>query len=143
MKRKRYIALLIIASALAFSLSGFFAKNRGKLNRLHYDKEKELRLIWRNYTVYKTTRGRNTIAILYKIKNNKKIITPHNWVEITTEAEIANSIIWHATNSAEILGPDGVLYGFLVYRSADQVSLLLIDENTLRLYYHYIRTSKD
>jgi hypothetical protein len=35
------------------------------------------------------------------------------------------------------------LYGFLVYRSADQVGILLIDENTLRLYYHYIRTSKD
>jgi len=143
MKRKRYIALLIIALALAFSLSGFFGKNRGKLNRLHYDKENELRLNWRNYTVYKSSRGRNTIAILYKIKNNKKIITPHNWVEITTEAEMANSIIWHTTNSAEILGPDGVLYGFLVYRSADQVSLLLTDENTLRLYYHFVRTSKD
>lgn len=142
-RRKEYIFLAIIALVLASSLLGFFTKNRGKVKLLHYDKENELRQNWRNYTVYKRVQGMHTIALFYKIKNEKKIIMPYDWTEVTTEAEIEKSKIWFAANSAEILGQNDMLYGFLVYRSEDHVCILVIDENTIRLYYHYIRTSKD
>jgi hypothetical protein len=33
------------------------------------------------------------------------------------------------------------MYGYLVHRSADRANVAIIDENTVRLYYHYIRTS--
>jgi hypothetical protein len=141
--KKGYFILAIIALVLASTLLGLFTKSRVKLKQLPYDKENELRQNWKNYIVYKRFQGIHTIALLYKIKNKKKIILPSDWIEITTGAEIEKSKIPFATNSAEILGPNDVLYGFLVYRSADRVRILEIDENTIRLYYHHIRTSKD
>ena len=143
MKSKVTISLLVIALALAFSLSGFFTKNRGTLNKLPANKEKELRQNWKNYTVYKTSRGRDTIAILFKVKNDKEILLPRDWVEIRTEAEMAESKIWQAAHSAELVGQNGVLFGYLIYRSIDKVSTLISDENTIRIFYHSIKTSKD
>ena len=78
-----------------------------------------------------------------KIKNEKKVIMPYDWTEVTTEVEIQKSKISFVAHSAEILGLNDVLYGYLVYRAGDLVNILTIDENTIRLYYHYIRTSKD
>ena len=143
MKSNVYISVMVIALALAFSLSGFFAKNRGKLNRLPAGKEKELGQDWNNYTVYKTSWRGNTIAILFKLKNDRQIVLPQDWVEIRTETEMAESKIWQATTSVEISGQNGVLFGYLVYRSTDQVSTLISDENTIRLFYHVVKTSKD
>ena len=68
---------------------------------------------------------------------------PDDWKKVTTQAEIDDSEISYHTNSAEILGANKVLYGFLVYRSADRVRILIVDENTIRLYYHFVRDFKD
>ena len=135
--------LAIVALVLALSLLGFFTKNRGKLVQLDFDKENELTQNWKNYTVYIRDQGISTLAVLYKIRDTKKIILPDDWKEVTTESEFRNSEIPFTTNTAEIRGPSDELYGFLVYRSADRVRILTIDENTIRLYYHHIRTSKD
>jgi hypothetical protein len=142
-EKNGYIILAILALVLASTLLGLFTKSRVKLRQLPYDKENELRKNWKNYIVYKRTQGIHTSALLYKIKNKKKIIMPSDWIEVTTEAEIEKSKIPFATNSIEILWPNDMLYGFLVYRSADRVRFLEIDENTIRLYYHHIRTSKN
>jgi hypothetical protein len=141
--RKGYVFLAIVVLTLAFSLLGLFTKNRGKLRLLDYDKEDELRQNWRNYTVYKRVQSVYTNAVLYKIKNEKKIIVPDDWKEVTTQAEIEKSEISYHTNSAEILGANEVLFGFIVYRSADRVRILVVDENTIRLYYQFVRDFKD
>jgi hypothetical protein len=44
------------------------------------------------------------------------------------------------TGVREIWGPDNQLYGFIITQEMDTVSIKLVDDNTLRLWYlRYIR----
>jgi len=60
---------------------------------------------------------------------------------VTTESMMTKSRISDLTRVKKILGQNNEMYGYLVHRSADQVNVAIIDGNTVRLYYHYIRTS--
>jgi hypothetical protein len=40
------------------------------------------------------------------------------------------------TGVREIWGPDNQLYGFILHQQRDLVSVKLVDENTLRLWYN-------
>jgi hypothetical protein len=71
----------IVALVLALSLLGFFTRDGGKLVRLDFDKENELRQNWNNYMVYIRDQGINTYAVLYRIKGKKQIILPDDWKE--------------------------------------------------------------
>ena len=51
----------------------------------------------------------------------------------------AKAKIFDGTTSAEILGHNQELYAYLVYRSADNVSVRIIDEQTVQLNYRYNR----
>ena len=72
-------------------------------------------------------------------KTVKKILMDKQWVAVTAEEEKAKSKIMNAAISAEILGHNEELYGYLIYRSADRASVKIIDEQTVQLSYHYNR----
>ena len=100
----------------------------------------ELRQNWNQYTVF--TRGRvarsfqpGPAAILYKVKNDKKILLDNSWKEVKT----GDARITEASITAEILGQNDEIYGYLVYRSADSASVTIIDAQTVKLNYTYIR----
>ena len=138
------LALIFGITACASSTGGTAGSTRGKLKRLKTNKEGELRKSWQDYTVYK--RGREAasfqkgfVAFVYKINNDKKIILDDQWIKVTSDEMKAKAKIMESTLSAEILGHNQELYGYLIYRPADIVSVRIIDEQTVRLNYRYHR----
>ena len=147
MTKNGYQNLIIIVLALAFGITACASGtggSRGNLKRLKINKEGELRQSWKDYTVYKRNRPsssfqRGFVAFVYKLKNDKKIILDSQWIEVTSDEMKAKGKIFDGTTSAEILGHNQELYGYLVYRSADIVSVRIVDEQTVQLNYRYIR----
>lgn len=126
---------LIFCAIAILNLSGCALENSGNLRRLKTNMEEQLRRSWKDYRVF--YRG---MAFVYEIKDDKKIILDDQWVEVTSEEQMAKSKIWEATNSAEILGLNNILFGYVVYRYKDGVNIKIIDENTVQLLYTHVRT---
>ena len=142
MARNRLQYLIIIALALAFGITACAGGNRANLKKLNYNKENELRQNWKDYTVYKRARDWRSprpgvAAFLFKLRDDKKIIMDNRWVEVTTEDEMAKTKIVTLTKSVEILGHNKELYGYLIHRADDLVNVKIIDEQTVKLFYHY------
>jgi hypothetical protein len=152
MTKNGYQNLIVIALILIFGITacasgtGETRKSgtRGNLKRLKTNKEGELRQNWKNYTVHKRNRPSSSfqkgfVAFVYKLKNDKKIILDSQWIEVTSDEMKAKGKIFDSTTSAEILGHNQELYGYLIYRSADNVSVRIVDEQTVQLNYRYNR----
>ncbi len=137
--------MIIIVVALIFGTVGCaeVRQRRKNLKRIKYNKEWEMRQNWNNYEVYKIWRPdsfqRGAAAFQYKIKDDKVILLDNRWVPVTTEEIKARTKIHEGVWSAEIRGYNEELYGYLIYRGADQPSVRIIDEKTVRLSYHYRR----
>lgn len=144
--------LIIIALVLIFGITACASGTgetrgggtRGNLKRLKVNKEGELRKSWKDYTVYK--RGRDStsfqkgfVAFVYKLKNEKKILLDSQWIEVTSDEMKAKAKIFEGITSAEILGHDQELYGYLIYRTGDNASVRIVDEQTVQLTYRYNR----
>ena len=143
-KKNRYLNLMIIALALTFGVTACAGGNRANLKRIKSNKEMEKRENWNNYTVYSISRPadsfqRGAAAFLYKLKDDKKILLGQRWVEVSTQEEKDKIKIWETTISAEILGHNQELYGYLIYRAGDTPNVKIIDEQTVQLFYHYTR----
>ena len=110
---------------------------RGRLPMVENPTESELRQDWHNYEVF----FRANIAFVYKLKDVNKIILDDRWVKITTEDRMAKSQIWDMTWVRKIIGQNDQMFGYLVQRTADNANVKIINENTVQLYYHYVRTS--
>ena len=150
MTKKARLKLITIALAVAFGIVACASSpsstggNRKNLKRLKVNKEPELRKNWKDYTVY--NRGRDTTsfqkgfaAFVYKLNDNKKIILGDKWIAVTSDEMKAKAKILESTLSAEILGHNQELYGYLIYRAGDIVSVRIIDEQTVQLSYRYNR----
>jgi hypothetical protein len=142
MKINAYRNLILIALAFSFGILACSSGNRANLKRIKYNKEWEMRQNWNNYMVYSRNRPsfqRGATAFLYKLKDDKKILMDQSWVVVATQGEKDKIKIWDSVISAEILGHNEELYGYLIYRSADRASVKIIDEQTVKLSYHYNR----
>jgi hypothetical protein len=146
MIKNGYQNLIIIVLALAFGITACASDTggtRGNLKRLKTSKEVELRQSWKDYIVHKRNRPssfqKGFVAFVYKLKNDKKIILDDQWIEVTSDEMKAKGKIFDGTTSAEILGHNQELYCYLVYRSADFVSVSIVDEQTVQLNYRYNR----
>ena len=120
-----------------FSLIGCAGETRGKLKRVQQPTADGLKQDWQNYTVF----YRRNLAFLYKIKNDRKIILDNSWVVVSSEDMMAQSKILASTWVKEIRGQSDELYGYLVHRNRDMVYAGILDENTVKLSYTYVRTS--
>ena len=126
-----FIVLIIL------SLIGCASVTRGNLKRVQQPTETELEQAWEDYTVYSWP----SIAIVYKINNDQKIILDRRWVEISSENMMAKSKIFESTWVKEIIGNSGEMFGYLVHRYHDLASVKIINENTVQLYYRYVSRS--
>ena len=82
---------------------------------------------------------KGAVALLYQHKDAGLIILDDKWIPVTSEHDMAETGIMEAVTSAEVLGQNKALFGYLVYRSADRPSVKILDERTVQLFYHYIR----
>ncbi len=128
--------LLIVLVIL--SLIGCASGTQGNLKRVQQPTETELKQDWQNYTVY----YRRSLAFVYKIKNDQKIILDKRWVQISSEDVMAKATISDSTWVREIIGNNGEMFGYLVHRSHDLPNVKIIDEQTVQLFYNYHRTSR-
>ena len=135
--RKSAINLFLLFGVLTiFSLIGCAGGNRGILKGVQNPTEKELRQNWKQYTVY----YRPHLALVFKIKDDRKIILGKFWVKVSSEDMIARSKILDSTWVKEIIGNNGEMFGYLVHRIEDRAHVKIIDENTVQLSYTYRRT---
>ena len=144
LKLATFALALIFGIAACASNTSNTGGNRKNLKRLKINKEGELRKSWKDYTVYKRGRDATSFqkgfaAFVYQLTNDKKIILDDQWIEVTSDEMKAKAKILESTISAEILGHNQELYGYLVYRTADIVSVRIVDEQTVQLNYRYNR----
>jgi hypothetical protein len=143
MKKNRYLNLIIIALVLTFGIVACAGGNRANLKRIKSNQEMELRKSWEDFTVYKRLRPssfqRGDVAYIYKLKNDKKILLDKRWILVATQEEKDKTKILEAVISAEILGHNAELYGYIIYRAGDTPNVKIIDEQTVQLFYHYNR----
>ncbi len=127
-----FIVLVIL------SLIGCASGTLGNLKRVQQPTETELKQDWQNYTVY----YRRSLAFVYKIKNDQKIVLDKRWVKISSGDMMAKAKIMDSTWVREIIGNNGEMFGYLVHRSHDLPNVRIIDEKTVQLNYNYHRTSR-
>ena len=135
-KLNQYFACLFFVLTLV-SILGCAGGPQGKLPRVESPTASELRQDWKNYTVY----YRRNLALVYKLKDERKIILDKRWEAVTTDSMMTKSKISSSTWVKKILDQNDAMYGYLVHRSADRANVAIIDGNTVQLYYHYVRTS--
>jgi hypothetical protein len=90
-----------------------------------------LRQNFDDYTVY----YRPDAGILYKIKNDRKIILPGKWVEAARADMVTDKTLFYLTGVREILGQDDALYGYIVYTYRDNAYVKIINATTVELIY--------
>jgi hypothetical protein len=127
-----FLLVFIISSSL-----GCAGGTRGKLKRVQKPTENELRQEWNDYTVY----YRRNLALIYKIKNNQKIMLDGSWIEVTSDDMMNNAKILDSAWVKEIIGENDKMFGYLVHTYRDRAYAGIIDENTVKLNYTYVRTS--
>jgi hypothetical protein len=122
---------------IVFSLFGCAGGNRGTLKSVQNPTENELRQDWKKYTVY----YRRALALVFKIKDDREIILDNSWMKVSSEDMMAKSEIKGSTWVKQIIGNNDEIFGYLVHLSTDLANVKIIDENTVQLYYHYVRTT--
>ena len=137
MRRTAACLIYILIVLVMFIFFGCASGPRGKLKRVQNPTGEGLRQNWNEYTVY----YRRNIALLYKIKNDSKIILDNGWIEVTSENMMNNTQIVDSAWVKEIIGENGEMFGYLVHRSSDQAYAGIVDENTVKLSYYFVRTS--
>jgi len=131
-----FLAWLLIVLAI-FSFSGCASGPRGRLKRVQDPTEEGLRQNWNQYTVY----YRPNLALIFKIKNDSKIVLDGSWIEVTSDNMMNKTRILDSTWVKEIIGENDKLFGYLVHRDADRVYAGIVDENAVEISYYYVRTS--
>ena len=129
------IYILIVLAMVIFL--GCASGSRGKLKRVQDPTEEDLRRNWNEYTVY----YRRDLALIFKLKNDSKIVLDGSWIEVTSDNMMKNARILSSTWVKEIIGENDKLFGYLVHRGRDNVYCGIVDENTVKISYFYVRTS--
>ena len=95
-----------------------------------------LRQNWGDYVVY----FRPNSAILYKLKNDRKIQLSSSWVVVTRKDEVNSYAVFFLDDVLEIRGANDELYGYLIYTYRDRAFVRIIDDHTVELLYtHHIK----
>ena len=120
------LAWLCVTAGCAGSLA--------KTKEVDQTKEAELRANWKSYHTFCL----KDYAILFQLKGDKTIQKENDWREITSDGDASRcaSFVSRLSPVTELLGENGVSFGYIVYNRNDGVSASIIDPKTIRLFYH-------
>ena len=93
MSRPFTILTCFLIVLVLFSFLGCASGPRGKLKRVETPTSTELRQDWAEYTVY----YRRSLALIFKIKDNSKIVLDGSWVEVTSDSMMKKAGISDST----------------------------------------------
>ena len=132
MKKTGIFLICILIVPVIFTLLGCASGPRGKLNKVETPTATELRQNWDEYTVY----YRRNLALIFKTKDDSKIVLDGSWIEVTSDSMMKKTGIIDLTDVKEILGQNDKMFGYLVNRYQDSVYVGIVDENTVKLSYY-------
>ena len=146
----KYVSLILIAFVPIMGCSGKAGKIKTQSASDSKITQQNLIDNWSDYTIWL-----KSAVIVFDPKNDDRtILVSSHWgtvkdQESWTEIVKANTTsdgkvrpVWadySMTKVREIWGPDNQLYGFMIHQQQDLVNARLVEENTLRLYYHRAR----
>ncbi len=141
MIRRTIIWCCLFVVLVNFSFIGCAGGNRNILNVVQKPTEYELYQDWKEYTVFhRRNPTPNNQALVFKIKNNSKIILDNRWIEVTSENMMKDTQITGPASVKEIISKNDKLFGYLVHRSMGRAWAGKVDENTVKLsYWQYNR----
>ena len=137
MNRPSTFLIYVLIILVLFIFFGCASGPRGKLKRVENPTEEGLRQNWNEYTVY----FRRNLALIFKLKNDSNIVLDGSWIEVTSDNMMKNTRILSSTLVKEIIGENDKMFGYLVHRDRDNVYCGIVDENTVKISYYYVRTS--
>jgi len=137
-----FLAVLIISGCVSWQ------KNYGKLKIIPKDSNEitiqNLIDKWDDYNIYSSDQYagpgfRSPLGIMFDPKNNDTMLVGDRWKKVSDQKTLTDMTkrIFLATQREpwlnEILGPDGVLYGYLYY-SYGVVTLKVVDEKKMYIF---------
>ena len=145
-KRKIFLSVLLIALIISGCVS--WQKNYGKLKTIpngpNHLTIQNLIDKWDDYHIYSSDQYagpsfRSPLGIMFDPKNNDTMLVGDRWKKVSDQKTLTDMTkrIFLVTQREpwlnEILGPDGVLYGYLYY-SYGVVTLKVVDEKKMYIF---------
>jgi hypothetical protein len=114
----------------------------GKIKKVDLPKEEELRADWQNYHTYCLGSRAGNVdlahAMLFQLKGGKTIQRDDDWREVTSNpmASGCARFLSHSSPVMQLLGENDEIFGYVIYNYNDEIWALIIDPQTIRLFYH-------
>ena len=145
----RLAGIAAVILALIMGCSGNYANIKNQSTADSKATQQELIENWSEYDIW----FRSAVIVFDPKNDDKKILVSSHWgtvkdQEAWTRIVKANTSagnvtpLWASYSMSgvrEIWGPDNQLYGYIIHQLPDGVSAKVVDENTMRLYYHRAR----
>ena len=136
----KYRFLSVFLIALIISSCASWQKNYGKLRMIHKSQNEvtiqDLIDKWEDYDIYYAgVYGPYHWGIMFDPKNNDTTLVGDQWKKVEDKESLLENIKWikNPDQLNEILGPDGLFYGYLSY-SYGPVTLKIIDEKKMYVF---------
>lgn len=147
MSNKKLVAFAILIIAFSMGCSGNYGRIKNQSQDESKITQKELIDNWSDYDIW----FKSAVVVFDPINDDKKILVGSSW-GTTKDQETWMAIVkanttsdgdidpvgasYSMTGVREIWGPENQLYGYAIHQQRDLVSVVVVDENTMRLYYH-------
>jgi hypothetical protein len=150
MKTMKFVSLMLIIFISTIGCSGTYGKL--KTQSANDSKITQQKLIngWSDYDIW----FKSAVIVFDPKNDDKKILVDSQWgtvkdqetwtgiVKANTTSHGNISPIWASyamTGVREIWSPNNHFYGYIIHQRPDLVSVKVVDENSMRLYYHRAR----
>ena len=138
MKKYRFLSVLLIV--LIISGCASLQKNYGKLKKLPKDQSEmiiqDLIDKWEDYNIYYAGGGSPYHrGIMFDPKNNDTTLVGDRWKKVEDKEALLEIIKWikHCDQLKEILGPDGLFYGYICY-SYGHITLKMVGDKKMYVF---------
>ena len=148
MKTMKILSLMFIGIVFIMGCSGKSGKLKSQPEQDSMATQQELIDKWSDFDIW----FRNTVIVFDPKNDDKKILVSSYWVSVkdqetwlrilkenTTSEGNIDPLVSNGsmTGVREIWGPENQFYAYVIHQQKDLVSAEVVDENTMRLFYHY------
>ena len=150
MKTIKHCSLLLIAFVFLMGCSGTYADLKTQSESDSKATLQELDDNWSDYDIW----FKFTVIVFDPKNDDKKILVGNNWGTVKDQASW-REIVEESTTSAgnfsplwanysmtgvrEIWSPDKQFFGYIIHQQQDSVGVMVVDENTMRVFHHTAR----
>jgi hypothetical protein len=148
MKTIKFVSLMLIAIVSIMGCSGKTGKFKSQSIQDSKATQQELVDKWSDYDIW----IRNTVIVFDPKNDDKKILVGSYWGTVKDQETWSRIVKENTTSDGdidpvgvdnvmtgvrEIWGPENQFYAYVIHQQNDLVGAEVVDENTMRLFYHY------